>query len=492
MKKLPCLALVFPIFLTGFACAAQEPFEAPSELYRVTLNGEPLHVYECRVSAQPFNQIYPGYQRPLDQTEMAAFVSFELPEGGAVLGIEPAVPVREVATFPRSYGLQPEIKQETNRISLAIDQARHFMVEVNGMASPLHVFVDPPPPAAWTEEVVQKRENLRYFGPGVHRPGVIHLRDNETIYLACGAVVHARIEGKRVSGVTIAGPGILDASTFPRKEFGWTIYLRDCHDYEIRDVILRDSPSWACVQKDCHDGVIDNIKLIGMWRYNNDGIDLCNTSDVRIRNCFLRTFDDNIVVKGHVHGRPREDGRVLPSRNILVENCVAYNDWNVAFKIGTETEAPVFENIVFRDSHVIRATHAAFGIHNRDSSVVHDIRFENITIDVRDNEPVPAMQTGPDETHVFRGGNIPRMVNFWNDTRKGDGGTIDGVVIKDIAINAPRMLGNTLNGLGPEADILNIRFENIVLNGKQLETLDDLPFTLKQFASGVTLEAAAR
>ena len=42
--------------------------------YEVLANGEAIGVYSCRVSAYPFNQVWPGYQRPLEQTEESSFV----------------------------------------------------------------------------------------------------------------------------------------------------------------------------------------------------------------------------------------------------------------------------------------------------------------------------------------------------------------------------------------------------------------------------------
>ena len=46
--------------------------------YSCYKNNEQLAVHDARVSAIPYNTVWPGKQRPLDQTEEAYFVSFDM------------------------------------------------------------------------------------------------------------------------------------------------------------------------------------------------------------------------------------------------------------------------------------------------------------------------------------------------------------------------------------------------------------------------------
>ena len=39
--------------------------------------GQQLRVHPARVSAFPMNQVWAGYQRPVEQTKMSSFVSFD-------------------------------------------------------------------------------------------------------------------------------------------------------------------------------------------------------------------------------------------------------------------------------------------------------------------------------------------------------------------------------------------------------------------------------
>ena len=51
-------------------------YEEPiSEDYKVFVNGEEIPVYTCRISQYPFNRVWPGYQRSINQTELASFVN---------------------------------------------------------------------------------------------------------------------------------------------------------------------------------------------------------------------------------------------------------------------------------------------------------------------------------------------------------------------------------------------------------------------------------
>ena len=140
---------------------------------------------------------------------------------------------------------------------------------------------------------------------------------------------------------------------------------------------------WCCTFFGCDSVEVDNVKIIGQWRYNSDGIDVVNSSRVRIRNSFVRSFDDALVVKGMKRnlGEPEPlDIGHLPVEEVLFENCTVWCDWGHAMVIGAETYAPTIRNIVFRDIDVIRTSDVFMDILHGNKAAISDVTFENVRI----------------------------------------------------------------------------------------------------------------
>ena len=55
----------------------QEPESAD---FKMSVNDRPVFIYQARVSKYPINQVWPGYQRSKDQTEIASFAYFDTEE----------------------------------------------------------------------------------------------------------------------------------------------------------------------------------------------------------------------------------------------------------------------------------------------------------------------------------------------------------------------------------------------------------------------------
>ena len=74
---------------------------------------------------------------------------------------------------------------------------------------------------------------------------------------------------------------------------------------------------------------IDRVKIIGCWRYNSDGIDLHNCQRIHIENCFIRTYDDALCIKGNFgvvtpEGKDEKPVYSQDCRDYLAENCVIW------------------------------------------------------------------------------------------------------------------------------------------------------------------------
>jgi hypothetical protein len=456
--------------------------EKLSEDYTLRINGQPVPVYSCRVSAFPLNQVWPGYQRPMDQTELASFAYWEM-SGPVTVEVSAKRAFQSVAVRPTSRGIKPAIKGRV--IAFRLPKAGQVTVELDGTHYALHLFADPPE----TDAPKAGDANVLYFGPGVHRPGKITLQSGQTVYVAGGAVVYTAIGGRGLTGVRILGRGIIDTSEFPRGQGGGSIRLTDCTDVTIDGVILRDSDLYGITTSGCKNVAISRVKLIGFWRYNSDGIDTCNSQDVTIRDSFVRSFDDSIVLKG-LKGRQQSfDDR--PVRNIRASNLVVWCDWGRALEIGAETSTPEIADVIFRDIDVIRTGFIAMDIQHGDRAAVHDIHFENIRVEVDDVSPQPVFQRARDQKYAPDPAvqYVPQLfviiIKPTSYSRDQQAGTVRDVFLKDIFVTGKPTMGSSLTGFDAEHDARGVSIENLRFNGRPVTSAEAAHLKVNNFAEAV-------
>jgi hypothetical protein len=431
--------------------------------YTLRVNGRNVPLYRCRVSAVPFNQVWPGYQRPIDQTESAAFAHWGLSDPVTV-EITSKRAFKNVVVRPNSCGIRPTVHGQN--ITFGLAKSGQVTVEMDGPHHALHLFADPP------EANVPKAgaAGVHFFGPGVHRPGKIQLKSGETLYIAGGAVVYTAIEARGATGVRILGRGIIDTSEYERDKGGGCIRLMDCTDVKIDGVILRDPDVWCLSAFGCRNLEISGVKLVGLWRYNADGIDICNSQDVVVRNSFVRSFDDTIVLKGLNWGKGGFHERSV--QNVRVHDMVLWCDWGRALEIGAETSAPEIADVSFRDCDIIRTTHIAMDIQCGDRALVHDVRYENIRAEMDDVCPLPRMQGNRNERYVENPHDtyVPNLLviviaknPYSQDANRGN---VRDITYANVAVTGRLAPRSFFDGLDAQHMIQGVTIDNLRLNGK--------------------------
>ena len=309
-------------------------------------------------------------------------------------------------------------------------------------------------------------------------------------------MVYTAVEARGASGVRILGRGIIDTSEYERDKGGGCIRLTDCSDVKVEGVILRDPDVWCLSAFGCRNVEIANVKLVGLWRYNADGIDICNSQDVVIRNCFVRAFDDAIVLKGLNWGGGGFHER--PVQNVRVRDSVIWCDWGRALEIGAETSAPEITDVQFQNCDIIRTTHIAMDIQCGDRALVHDIRYENIRVETDDACPAPRMQESRDERYVAAPQDqyVPNLLvivisknPYSKDTERGN---VRNVTYADVSVTGRGAPRSFFNGLDVQHTVQGVTIDNLRLNGKPANTAAEANLSVGQYVNGVRFGNAAK
>lgn len=486
--------------------------------YKVKINGVEADVNTARVSAMPFNRRWPGHQRPKDQSELVNFISLETDEE-LYFEITPPRPFERVDIRPGSLGIVPEIKDGV--ICFTLEKSAYFTVEPYGRNEAFHVFAD-----GVSEFGVDKcGENVMYFGAGVHEVGDIELKSGDALFIDEGAVVYACVKAVDAENISIIGRGILDNSrnveqilfeynavendvAIKNAKRKHTIQLEYCKNIEISGITIRDSLVYNIRPIACENLHISDIKIIGCWRYNSDGIDMHNCVNVLIENCFIRTFDDSICVKGFdcyysgdveaaVRAAMYRNGKAYDVfKNVVVRNCVIWNDWGKCLEIGAETRAEEICDITFENCDLIHVTAAVLDCNNVDYADVHHITYRDINVEYDEIVPNLQLQRRDDDKfvisdHDYAPDLIAVITEFHHEYSAGGArrGKNRDILFKNIHLwgrQAPKM---RFIGYDDAHRTENVTVENIYWNGRLLESIDDERVIRNEFTSNIIYRA---
>lgn len=464
--------------------------EAPSPDYTVTIDDCPVFVYAARVRAEIQAKEGLWSHRVDCGGERAAFVIFDM-DGPVTVVVRGAFAISSAEVLPARAGIVPEVAEGVVRFTLAHPQPLTLLP--NGADGPaLHLFAGAPE----TDVPRPDDPDVLYFGPGIHEVTTVDLHSGQTVYLAGGAVVRGVLAagetGKydekwhvtfykgtvfhidHAQGVRICGRGILDGSLIPHPGRN-LIGIHHSSDVQLSGIVLRDAPNWNMIINRSHDVQVDGLRLLS-GRLNSDGINSVNSQRVHIHDCFVRNHDDSIVVKTTQQEPPAEQ--------ILVENCVIWNDWGYALGVTYETRADV-RHVTFRHCDVIFARHNVLGIRVSDSGTISDITFADITVhtpppSAHQREIYGALTTAPKWLAMYIGADC-----WGHDDERGH---IRNVTVDGLTIYCNHMLDADLHGADAEHNIRHVAFSNIRLAGQPpITDLAELNMTTS-FAEDVTLE----
>lgn len=313
-----------------------------------------------------------------------------------------------------------------------------------------------------------KDPNVVFVESGRHRRNV-KLASNQTLYLAPGAVLEGSVFGAGTN-IVIRGRGAISGLCWGHYKGpggrmvhpgglvhpgGHVVHLEGSQ-ITVRDIAIVGAWTWCLVFDNAERVLVDNIKILGGHVINDDAIDICRSSNVTIRNSFIRAQDDTIAPKWWCE-------------NLLVEKCILWTDAANAFRVGYEClpeGGRGFRNLVFRDIDVLHLSlhknkpetfwaNCAIFIQPSNGTMFENLLFDDIRFD--------SVERGD----IFL--NVKTQSIVGTLTRSKEPGSLRGCTLRDIRIPNPfgaETMRVHLEAKDAAHPITGVVFENVTGYGR--------------------------
>lgn len=408
-----------------------------SELYKVFRNGKELPVFHTEF----FDYVIPVVRK----TDSLDFeIRILEPFDKAVI---------------RPLSRQTEFIRTAQGISLTLRKPEKLVLEIDeDLLRPLYLLC---------EAYIEKPENVtHHFQKGqIYNVNCLRLTSGDTVYMEEGSVVCGRIYSRMADDIRIVGNGILYGSVWHNwdensgEQMLMTILGERIH---IEGITIVDGGSWNIVPIACKDVAVHNVNILSKV-ITSDGIDIVGCEDVLVEDCFIRTNDDCISVKGCAH---QDASGCCDTKRVLVKDSLFWNaEFGNVLEIGYETQCGEICDIIFRNCDILHCEYegnqsgGVLTIHNADRAHVHNISYENIRVE--------------DAQEKFI--DIKTLDSKYSTDRRR--GMISDIYFKDIAITGGSFPVSIIRGYEMANELCRPRdfyFENIVILGKPIKNRNDL------------------
>ncbi|KAK7100585.1 dextranase-like [Littorina saxatilis] len=355
---------------------------------------------------------------------------------------------------PKSYGFnchrtgnkvaQFDVTSNTKMMSVEFDYDYGSSNGGPDITDKLLVFADPPE----TQTPNKHDSSVLYYDVGVHdlsgqKALDAHIKE---VYLAPGAWVKGGFKSTGNHAVKIHGRGVMDTSAYRwhDKRFSWALINLDNGDHHTVEGITLSDPCYFFVRALSDHNTVRNVKMVGAWIYNNDGVS--TGSDGVVEDCFIHANDDAIKLY--------KDG-------ITVQRCVVWQAQNGAvFQTGW-WDARHMKHVKVSDVDVIHTDWCTF----KGSGNCHT-SGNNAVLDQGGNTQDIAM-SDIEFKNIRVEGSCPRLI-YWRMHDGAHGTASDIRFINWQVESQPTQdsMHNEIAGTGNSGHVTNWQFVNFHIGGQ--------------------------
>lgn len=250
------------------------------------------------------------------------------------------------------------------------------------------------------------------------------------------------------------------------------------HAFRMEGLTVRNASAWAITPIRSRQLSFTNLKMFNSLHMGeNDGIDVCESQEVTVRNAIGIGLDDPFSTKTWgettdiASGAWRWPGDPQPVADVLFEDCLA---WTVCygFKVGQgvmqNQERIIFRNCVVYDAAV------GFGIHHKYGlAEAKQICFEHMEVE---------------NIQYMNDDNSAWMTLFIVDGNGRGVGPVSDVAIRHVKVYNPGRGSGRLQGTGG-AMVSRVTFEQVMMPGAKwpAKSLSEMNIQPNTYAQEVTI-----